>query len=206
MQTRPYPERSGRKVWLNREEQELLLDWWEEDYPVRRIALWFGLHGLRSDEITQIEYRHFEKLGQSEKWGFVVPDGKTGRRRPPCDTRLKDQVRYYKNMSGVRKDEPLIDVATRTMRSWMSQLREELEEHTGDKRYQYLTLHDLRSTWATDTYYTLAFAGTPIAEDLTMSWGGWAKTETGRTTFRTNYLGPIPDHIAASAMDTLPYE
>lgn len=29
-------------------------------------------------------------------------------------------------------------------------------------------MHDLRRTWAGDTFYSLAFAGVPIAEELTM--------------------------------------
>lgn len=39
-----------------------------------------------------------------------------------------------------------------------------------------LGMHDLRRTWATDAYYSLAFAGVSIAEQLTMSWGGWDQT------------------------------
>ncbi len=66
-------------------------------------------------------------------------------------------------------------------------------------------MHDLRRTWATDTYYSLAFSGVPIAEQLTMGWGGWAMTASGRETFRENYLGPEPDHIARKAMEYLAY-
>lgn len=42
---------------------------------------------------------------------------------------------------------------------------------------------------ATDTYYSLAVARVPIAEQLVMSWRGCKQTVKGRDTFRTNYLG-----------------
>ncbi len=36
-----------------------------------------------------------------------------------------------------------------------------------------------------------------------MSYGVWVVTNSGRDTFRTNYLGPIPDHITKQAMEYL---
>lgn len=49
----------------------------------------------------------------------------------------------------------------------------------------------------------LAFSGVPIAEELTMGWGGWKMTDSGRQTFRENYLGPEPDWIAGQTMELL---
>jgi len=206
VQSRPYPERDGLRIWLNRSEQQMLLDWWDEEYPRRRIALELGLHGLRSDEIESVEYRDFRRLDGGDRWALVIRDGKTGRRSPPCSSELKQRSKFLKSAAGLRQDESLIDRSTRTMRSWMSSLREEIYNQEGDERWLALGFHDLRRTWATDTFYSLAFAGVPISEELTMSWGGWKMTDTGRETFRQNYLGPVPDHIVTEAMDVLPYE
>lgn len=206
MQTRPYPDRDGLRIWLSRGEQRQLLDWWDEEYPRRRLAMEFGLHGLRSHEIEKMRYEDFRELDGSEgrKWVIqVADDTKTGRRETPCSLELKQRSKYLKSAAKLRKDEKLIGVANRTMRSWMADLRDEIAEDTGESQYQKLSLHDLRRTWATDTFYTLAFNGVPIAEELTMSWGGWAMSETGRQTFREHYLGPVPDHIVRDSMENL---
>lgn len=78
-----------------------------------------------------------------------------------------------------------------------------LGQGLGDDTALDLSMHDLRRTWATDTFYSLAFGGVPIAEDLTMSWGGWEKTSTGRETFHRDYLGPVPDHITERSVEHL---
>jgi len=52
----------------------------------------------------------------------------------------------------------------------------------------------------------LAMDGVPIAEQLVMSWGGWAQNANGRSTFREKYLGPVPDHVVADCLEAIPYE
>ena len=205
MQARPYPSKSGRRLWLSRVEQQRLLDCVDEDYPRRRIALDLALTGLRSDEVRNVEPRHFERLdGGGDKWRLTVPDGKTGTRSTPVSRDLRERVKYLKSAARLRADEPIIDVSTRSLRDWIGEARDELADVLEDDRWHDLGMHDLRRTWATDTFYSLAFEGVPIAEELTMAWGGWAMTDSGRETFRRNYLGPVPDHVTASAMDHLP--
>lgn len=58
MQTRPYPEDDGRRVWLARSEQEALLKVYRDEKPRRELALELGLHGLRSDEIINVTPQH----------------------------------------------------------------------------------------------------------------------------------------------------
>lgn len=135
----------------------------------------------------------------------VADDTKTGKRETPCTSELKQRAKFLKSAAKLRQDEKLIGVANRTMRSWMSDIRAEIADGTGDSTWLRLGLHDLRRTWATDTYYALSLAGVPIAETLTLSWGGWKMSETGRQTFRENYLGPVPDHVVADARTTLPF-
>ncbi|WP_255196499.1 hypothetical protein [Halorarius litoreus] len=110
------------------------------------------------------------------------------------------------NSAEKRQDEPLVDVTTKTLRDWISDSRGHLAGRTGNDDWRHVTMHDLRRTWATDTFYSLAFEGVPIAEELTMGWGGWKMNAKGRETFRENYLGPEPDHIAARAMEKIGVE
>ncbi len=206
MQTRPYPEEDGLRIWLARSEQKVLLDVLEEE-PRRRLAMQLGLHGLRADEVVQVEPQHVRTLANGgDGHVLIIPDGKTGKREVPISEDLVQRIRLLKSAARLRQDEPLIDVGKRQVRNWISAAREEIVEDDrvdGDQPWDDLGMHDLRRTWATDSYYSLAFEGVPIAEQLTMSWGGWRQTESGRTTFRENYLGPVPDHISDRAVEHL---
>lgn len=195
MRTRPYAKRDGSKVWLERDETKQLLEIVEER-PKRRIAFGLGFHGLRTDEIRNVEYRHLRPVTGGEAFVLEIPEAKRGARDVPINPDLQQRISMFKNATGMRQDLPLIDVSRKSIRNWIDDATDELGEEFRD-----VTMHDLRRTWATDTFYSLAFAGVPIAEELTMAWGGWAMTATGRETFRENYLGPVPDHITASAIE-----
>jgi len=202
MQTRPYNGKSGRKIWLSRDEQSMLIATIDQNYPRWRIALQLGLHGLRTDEIVDVQPQHFEEIVDG-RHRLVIPDGKTGRREAPVSDDLQQRVSMLKGANRMPQDEPVIDFSKRSIRNWVESVREALAEETSDERWLDLGMHDLRRTWATDGYYSLAFQGIPIAEQLIMSWGGWAHTSTGRQTFRSDYLGPVPDRITVEAMDEL---
>lgn len=208
MQTRPYPGQPGRRIWLSRSEQRRLLDA-VDDYPKRRIALQLALHGLRTDEIVAtdnsagVRYQDFRVLSNGDEgYVLVIEDGKTGKRETPVSDDLYSRVDYYKKAAELRQDATLVDVSRRSLRNWIADAREVLLDV--DDAADELGMHDLRRTWATDSYYSLALAGVPIAEQLVMSWGGWKQTSTGRETFRENYLGPVPDHVTAEALGYLP--
>jgi len=191
-------------VWLSPRDQQLLLDHLGDEYPIRRLGLQLGLHGLRTDEVVQVEPRHVQELhAEGHEYRLMLPDGKTGRRELPISPDIRDNIKYRKNFGNIRQDDPVIPVSKRSMRDWIQQAREELAGLEDDDRWLNLSMHDLRRTWATDTFYSLAVAGNPIAEELTMSWGGWRHTDAGRETFRKDYLGPVPDHVTADAMQHL---
>jgi len=210
MQTRPYEKKEGLRIWLSREERETLLDVFAEENPRRQIAFELGLHGLRTDEVIQVEPQHFERMaGTEDRWKLVIPDGKQnyamqGKRETPVSNDLRQHVKYLKSASRMRQDDKVIDVSKRSIRNWIEDAREDLVDGFDDEDFHQLGMHDLRRTFATDAYYSLALAGVPIAEQLVMSWGGWTQTEKGRDTFRQNYLGPVPDHISAQATEHLP--
>lgn len=204
MITRPYPEKSGRRVWLSRGESRRLLEHVEDD-PRKRIAIQLGLSGLRTDEVIRVEPGHIRELeGSTGAFVLEIPDGKTGARETPISEDLRDRIRMLKSAARIRLDEPIIDVSKRQVRNWIGDAVVELQEETDVETWSLVGMHDLRRTWSTDSYYSLAFNGVPIAEQLVMSWGGWRQTESGRSTWRQNYLGPVPDHIAIDAIESLP--
>lgn len=194
MQTRQYPDKDGLRIWLSRSERSELLESVEER-PSRALAFSLGLHGLRGEELLRVASEDVREL-DGDVYLLEVADGKSGSREAPLSPELARQIKSMKNIKGLRKDESLLDVETRTLRNWIRTAREELvQEGTLQEDAVELTMHDLRRSWATDSYYSLAFAGVPISEQLTMSWGGWTQTSTGRETFREHYLGPVPDWL-----------
>jgi len=215
MQVKPHPsDQSARRVWLNHNEIEQLLDYYSE-YPQRRAALMCGLHGLRSAEIMGVKKENLRKIQTNgdiiHKLFVPESDAKTTKaegsnaRDTPISEELFSLIRTHINSTRKRKDEPMIDVGQRQVRRWIESARNHLMKETGVENWEWLSMHDLRRTWATDTFWSLAIAGNPAAEELTMSWGGWAKTAAGTETFRQNYLGPVPDHITVQAAKDLDY-
>jgi len=212
MQTRPYDSKDGLKIWLNQQEQQRLLNATDDrdgrPRPERHLALALGLHGLRTDEIVPtgnsdgVVEGAVRQLGGGDGCVIEIEDGKTATsiREVPLDPDVARDIFSLKRGASKRQDDPLIDMNKRTIRQWIYDAREVLDEPAASE----LGMHDLRRTWATQTYYSLAMHGVPIAEELVMSWGGWAHTSTGRETFRTNYLGPVPDRIVSQALDSLP--
>lgn len=214
MQVRSHSkDQTTKKIWLSHEEKERLLEV-HRDYPMRQTALRLGLHGLRTVEIMGVAKDHFRELDESDSvFKLYIPESSaksttsqgSDARETPISERLYRNARIYANSTGKNNGEPLMDVGKRSVRRWIESARSELYEETGESGWRWVSYHDLRRTWATDTYWSLAFAGNPAAEELTMSWGGWSKTATGIETFRESYLGPVPDHITIQAAEDLEY-
>jgi integrase len=201
------------RVWLSQGEQQQLVDYYSED-PVRRIAMRLGLHGLRSAEIMGVTRRRFRQLdGADGLYMLKIPEedakktkgpGSNAREAPISEDLYRD-AKTYANATNRNLDETLFDVNQRQVRRWLENARDEFHAEGQKDAWQYLSMHDLRRTWATDTYYSLATAGVPSAKELTMSWGGWAMTESGRAVFTNNYLGPVPDHVTVQVAKHLNY-
>ena len=201
VQSRPYPEKDGLRIWLAPEESRQLLEHLEER-PRRQLAIRLGLHGLRTDELVRVTDGDFRELVGADGYVLEISSGKTGAREVPVSETLRQRSRMLKSASRITAEDQLIDVSKRSVRKWIADAREILVEDLPEAKA--LGMHDLRRTWATDTFYSLAIAGNPIAEELVLSWGGWRHSSTGRQTFRENYLGPVPDHVVADALEALP--
>lgn len=205
MQTREYDEKDGLKLWLSTADVDALLSAVEN--PRRRIALGLGLHGLRTDELVTVSPGDLRSLDGGGNVLVVDRDGKTGTRDVPLSDDLAQQITYLADAAQLRQDEPVIDVGKRQVRNWIEAARESVaasEYPREPAQWHDLGMHDLRRTWATSSYYDLAVRGVPIAEQLVMSWGGWAQTESGRDTFRSHYLGPVPDEVVNAVREDPP--
>lgn len=200
MQIEPMPDSDGYRCWLSPTEQDLLVEHYSEE-PKKRLAVELMLDGLRSEEVPRVATRDFRRLdGDEEAYKFRVREGKTGWRECPVSTRTKERAIMLKNAGGLTKEDPLVDVSKRTVQRWIAGndsvtgAAEVLAEETANDDWRYVTAHDLRRTWPTTTYYSLS---APYSLEVVMQWGGWKDGDT----FRNNYLGKEPDHLAVQMMD-----
>jgi integrase len=191
------PSRDAYRCWLSAREQDLLVDFYSEQ-PRKQLAVELMLDGLRSEETTRVAKQDFRKLDADEEaWHLRVWESKTGYREAPVSTQTKTRAVMLANARGLRQEEALIDVSPRTIQRWVTTATTALAEETGNGDWCKVSAHDLRRTWATCTYYRLITnGGTNDVREVVMRWGGW----DDETTFRENYLGRVPDDLAADLM------
>lgn len=191
MKKEPFEEEDGYRVWLSTNEQQELIGKYEEE-PQKQLAIELMLDGLRSDEVRRVSTSNIRKMDtDDEGYMLVVEEGKTGYRECPISQDTVQKCRMIKNVRGVSKDEPLVDVSKRTIQRYVTRAADSLSDEQSD--WKHVTAHDLRRTWATHTYWRLSGSR---AKDVIMCWGGWSDVQT----FSSNYLGAIPDEIAIGVM------
>jgi len=167
----------------------------DETYE-REIAVnLMGRCGLRADEVT---YPSRSSLRWSESGGcwFLEVKGKNTSgedgTKKTRDTWIPDEVaKNIQRFSNRHRnpDEPLVDVATSTVRRWVHEARTTLADERGD-RWEYVSSHDLRRSWAT---YWLVERG--ISVRTMMNIGGWSSYDAIEP-----YLGAPTDERIGEVM------
>ena len=162
------------RVWLAEDDIDRLLA--EPDDPIHRLAYALGVRcGLRSFEVVAVEPDH---LYHDETIGDLlhVPEGKGAKEREtPIPGRYADQI----ELLAQRSSGPVVDVSTRTLRSWIERDRAALAEHTGDDRWHHVSMHDLRRSWAGQ------LRAASVEPPAVLEWGGWSDMDT----FLDHYRG-----------------
>ncbi len=186
MMTEEYDDKAGRRVWLSRSEVEQLLS--VADDPLRKVAFRLAAEvGLRSHEVVEVRPDHVVDGGEAGKM-LVVPEGKGEKlREAPIPESLADTMDAAASFGGVDDDEVLVDRSTRSVRNWVESAREELASTTGEQRWEYLTFHDLRRTWAGQ------LANADVDQTVALRWGGWNDLDT----FLNHYRGEATEKAQA---------
>lgn len=191
MKIEPHESDEGYKVWLSQREQDELLNYYEEE-PIRKLAIWLALHGLRVSEIVNVRFQDFRQMDvEEERYVLRVRDGKTGYRECPISSDLYSLAKTIKNLRGLHQDDQLVDYSKSSVRNWVSNAGDDIG--TGGKYWSHVRPHDLRRTWATHTYWNIK---RDRSREVVMEWGGWTDVQT----FTQNYLGAIPDSVAVEVM------
>lgn len=168
----------GMKVWLSQEEVETLVGW--PDELQKEIAFALGARsGLRSKEILDVAP---EDVVDSDA-GYVVRvwDGKGSKyREAPIPENLAKVIETAGEYNDGGPSEPVIEIdSTRSLRRWIKSARDELAEETGERGWRYLSMHDLRRTWA------VQLRNSDVDAEYAIDWGGWEDLET----FLEHYKG-----------------
>lgn len=190
MFTQDHDGKDGKKVWLGTDEVDQLLA--QPANETKRIAYALGVRcGLRSEEITDV--RPADIVDSDAGKFLLVRDGKGSKyREAPIPPELANTVRTAAEYRPEDRDEPIVTsqsstsgATTRTLRRWIEADREALADETGDGRWEYLTMHDLRRTWATQ------LKGANVDSLLVCDWGGWEDLETFLDHYRGTYAPDV---------------
>jgi integrase len=139
---------------------------WEDDDG------WSGF----TREVVDVEPRHVVDSDAGKM--LTVPEGKGDKyRETPIPEGLAEVVTAAANFGDVDGDDVLVDRTTRSLRTWVIDARDELLED--DRRWRFLTFHDLRRTWAGQ------LANADVDETVALRWGGWSDLNT----FLNHYRG-----------------
>ena len=172
-----HENQQSMKVWLSSEEVNQLVS--HPDETEKQIAYGLGcLCGLRSHEILQVKPSHVKNTQIGHM--VSVPEGKGDKyRETPIPERLATQIT---TVGDVREsNESVVSLkTTRGLRSWIQKTRQSLAAETESNDWRYLSMHDLRRTWATQ------LSSCDVDPLLVVEWGGWNDLET----FLDHYKGP----------------
>jgi integrase len=180
----------GFRCWLQAEEQEQLLDYYD-DYE-RELAIKLMLQsGLRADEVPRVTANSIQDSDADFKI-LQVPKAKRGYRETFIPSDLATEIlSIYKVKDDVNKDDPIIDKTERTIQNWVYDASEALAEETGNEDWLDVSAHDCRRTWATKMIQS------GITGDVVMDWGGWSDYQT----FRDHYWRRDDEQIQSNLED-----
>lgn len=82
---------------------------------------------------------------------------------------VKRNLDRYQSERGIDPDEPYVDKSVDTARRWIRNITNEIAEETDEERWEHVSSHDLRRSWAT---YHLVERSTNVR--VMMEVGGWS--------------------------------
>jgi integrase len=180
MHCKQHENRDDLKVWLSETESEQLLE--AADSTEKRIALGLGVRcGLRSHEVLDVSPS--DMVESDSGWMLKVDHGKGDKyRETPLPPTLRTQIETVDDMRDADSEENIVSVTTtQSLRNWIKSTRETLAKETDDDRWNKLSFHDLRRTWAT------SLASKDVDPLIVCEWGGWNDLDTFLDHYRGTY-------------------
>jgi integrase len=141
------------KCWLNREEIKKLertaaRKGWEREIAIQLM----GRCGFR---VSEVPYPSDSKLRWSEEgecWFVEVlgKDTQGGRKLRDAwlPERVADDVHKYSRERDLSDSEAWVSASVPSIRRWVYEAAEAVQNETGNERWEYVSSHDLRRSWA----------------------------------------------------------
>jgi integrase len=172
-----HDQRDDYKMWLSQGEVKQLLGAAKDSH--HRMAFELGARcGLRTEEIISVAPAHVKET-QAGKMLRVDSAKNDNIRQVPIPPELATRVETIDDVRNEPSDSPIISSSKRTLRRWITSTVEGLAETTDEDMWRYVTMHDLRRTWAT------SLKGEDVDAMMVCDWGGWSDLET----FLNHYRG-----------------
>jgi len=143
---------------------------WEQEIAIQ-LLLRVGcrVSGIFSVKPEGISWNEKGEYWQVRVRGKNTKGGKKTVRDAYLPDRVKENLDRYASERDVEQDEPYISVAKSTVRNWVSQCAKEIADETGEQRWEYVSTHDLRRSWA--THYLVEES---VQVRVMMEIGGWS--------------------------------
>jgi len=142
MRMKDYAERDGKRVWLDEEEIGMLLENFRDTPQEVAASTLLGRCGLRRQEVTQVTPADLVSTGH----GRIVRvwEGKRSKYR---EVFAPDQLVDIVLGMQLDADDPIVDVDTRTVYSWVARAAKKCHEMNGDVGWLSVGPHDLRRSF-----------------------------------------------------------
>lgn len=163
------------KCWLAPAELDRLeriagADGWEREIAIQLM----GRCGFRASEVSYPATEQLRWSQEGEIW-LVEVRGKNTKGGDPTvrdvwvPTDVADDIHKYTRERGYTETESWVDVSTASVRRWVKEAAETIAAESDDSRWQHVSSHDLRRSWAT---YHLVERQVDVR--TMMSIGGWS--------------------------------
>lgn len=190
-----YDERDGKKVWLEQNELDALIN--EYQTPEQEVAFRLGgKAGLRRKELASVTSADFVETHGGYRirvWNDYAKRDKY--REVPIGETLWSTVNTLVDARERDPDEPVVDCHPSTVYDWVRRAAERRQAASNDRGWSFLDVHDLRRTWGT------YLVGQGVIPGLVMQWGGWEDWPT----FRDNYLGEMSPEVDRREQQKIPW-
>lgn len=162
-------------MWLDKSDKQRLVSYYDDD-PVKQVAIRLLIEsGLRAEEVPRVSANDLLESDEADFTRLKIREAKAGRRETIVPPSLAQQIR---TVSNIQESDVVVNVTDRTVRNWVYDACEKIEEETGEPDWNDVSPHDCRRTFASKMVQD------GISESLVMQWGGWKNYET----FRDHYF------------------
>ena len=176
MFAQPFDDGQGYRIWLDRDEIDLLIS--QASTREDQTAYELGCRsGLRVQEIVSVEAKDVVSTSAGPRVRVWDSKGKQYR-ETPTTRNLLAQAETVADLQGPESN--LVDCSARSVQRHLSDDVDELAEQH-DEMWTHVTPHDLRRSWAT---LLSADIDDPL---LIMDWGGWEDMDTFLEHYRGSY-------------------